>query len=69
MAWSTILAIALGSLAVLFPVALVWYICIGGICVAIKERRVALSSLTCSIDADCPPGYSCVNGHCILQKA
>ncbi|MFQ5997433.1 MAG: dickkopf-related protein [Dehalococcoidales bacterium] len=25
--------------------------------------------LSCSIDADCPPGYVCVNGLCVPKKA
>lgn len=28
-----------------------------------KSRRVARAG-ACSMDADCPPGYICVNGHC-----
>ena len=28
----------------------------------------AISDLACSIDADCPPGYTCVNGHCVPVK-
>ena len=36
-----------------------------------KEKNLLkqASNLTCSIDADCPPGYACVNGRCILQRA
>ena len=69
MEWSTVLVMAVAILIVLFPLAFVWYICIGGICAAIKRSRVANFNLMCSIDADCPPGYICVNGHCVPQKA
>ena len=69
MEWSMILALSITVLIVLFPVALVWYICIGGICVALRGKRIAVLDLTCSVDADCPPGYLCENGHCVPQKA
>jgi len=69
MEWSVILALAIAALIALFPVAFIWYVCIGGICIAIQRKRVALLNITCSIDADCPPGYMCVNCHCIPQKA
>lgn len=36
-------------LVVLFPVAFVWYICIGGIYIAIKEKRLAGVSLPSTI--------------------
>ena len=26
-------------------------------------------TLVCSINADCPPGFLCLNGHCVPQKA
>ncbi len=28
-----------------------------------------LPDLACSIDADCPPGFVCVGGYCVLAKA
>jgi len=35
-----IVALALGIPIVLFPVALVWYLQVGGILAAVRERRV-----------------------------
>ena len=69
MEWYTILLIALAVLVFLLPVAFVWFMCIGGIYHDIRRRRVASSNLVCSIDADCPPGYTCVNGRCLPQRA
>jgi hypothetical protein len=69
MEWSIVIVMAIAILIILFPLAFVWYVCIGGICMAIKRSRVANLNLMCSIDTDCPPGYICVNGHCVPQKA
>lgn len=68
MEWYTILAIALAVIALLIPLAFIWFICIGGICMDIKRRRAASSKLVCSTDADCPPGYTCTNGRCLSQN-
>lgn len=70
MEWGTILAAGIGGILVLFPVAFIWYISVGGILTAMKSRGVvkqsekAPSGLTCSIDTDCPPGYVCLSGRC-----
>ena len=75
MEWGTILALAIGILVVLFPVAFIWYINVGGILTAIKSWRVEKqfektpSNLTCSVDTDCPPGHVCLSGRCVPQKA
>lgn len=44
--------------------------------VALYQRRKeanllkqALPNLACSIDADCPPGFVCLNGQCVPLKA
>lgn len=37
-----------------------------------KETRIqkkALPKLACSINADCPGGYVCANGCCVLARA
>ena len=31
--------------------------------------RRALTDLACSVDADCPPGYVCFNGHCVPHES
>jgi len=69
-----LVAIAILTLAALFPVALIWYINSGGIYAAITRRKrvklleKALPNLTCSINADCPPGFACLEGRCVAQE-
>lgn len=75
MEWGTILPLAIGTLVVLFPVAFIWYINVGGIYIAIKRRRMAkplkkaLPNLTCTIDTERPQGYVCLIGRCVPQNA
>ncbi len=59
----TVLVFALGLLVVLVPIALVWYINIGGILQAIRMK--SLEKLSCKLDSDCPAGFICVNGRCV----
>ncbi len=36
-----------------------------------KQARLlekALPNWACSIDADCPPGFVCAGGYCVLEK-
>jgi hypothetical protein len=74
MEWGTILALATGGLIVLFPVAFIWYVNVGGILTASKSRGVvkkfkeAPSNLTCSIDNDCPQGFVCLNRRCVPAR-
>ena len=74
MEFGIVLALTLGVFVILLPVGLVWYLNISGIHEAVKGYRTAklfegaLSKLTCSIDTDCPPGYVCAGGRCILQQ-
>jgi hypothetical protein len=74
MEWETTLALAIGTLVILFPVAFIWYLNIDGIYKATKRARMAKvlkmrPDLTCSIDADCPLGYVCLGGRCTPQKS
>jgi hypothetical protein len=75
MEWGTILAFAIGLPVILFPLAFVWYLNIGGIAAVVRERRAlkllekSPSNQTCTIDSDCPAGYVCVNGCCIPEGA
>ncbi len=69
MEWSTIIMLAIAILVILFPLAFIWFVCIGGICMAVKKSRVAMSNLKCSVDTDCPSGFICVDGHCVPHKA
>ena len=58
-------AIIAGILILLIPVAFIVYVNIGGIRKAIRDRRVMVTEMACSIDADCPEGFECQNGHCV----
>ncbi len=33
-----------------------------------SAKRVAVG-MACSIDADCPPGFVCINGRCVPKTA
>ncbi len=69
----TVMATSIGTLVVLSPLAYVSYLNGGGLYYLLKRgarRKTAISmadssGLVCSIDADCPPGYTCVNGTCM----
>ncbi len=65
MDWPVIVALVLGTLVMLFPVALIWYSIGGGIYCYLHDKRI--SKLVCNIDADCPPGYKCSGGKCVLS--
>jgi hypothetical protein len=69
MEWGTVIALVIAVPFLLFPVALIWYITGGGIYQAIRRAREkstqTLENLACSVDADCAPGYACVNGYCV----
>lgn len=68
MGWQEIMALAVGLPMVFFPVAYVYSIVGGGIYEVARGRRSAKGP-TCSIDADCPPGYICVNGRCVRAES
>jgi hypothetical protein len=38
----------------------------------ISNRRArfkqGIRALVCSVNADCPPGFVCIDGHCVPQK-
>jgi hypothetical protein len=74
MEWEAILVLAIGIPVIIFPVALIWFINIGGIMATVKRWRTAeqsdkaTSKLTCSVDMDCPTGYVCIDGQCVLQR-
>ena len=66
------------AILVLLPVAFIAYVNVGGSYRAIQyfsgarrvDKRVKISSrIACSIDADCPPGYVCANGHCVPSRS
>jgi hypothetical protein len=74
MEWGNILGLVAGGLIILFPVAFIWYLNVGGILKSIKSRGVAkkseeaLLNLTCSFDTDCPTGYVCLGGRCVPAR-
>jgi hypothetical protein len=66
---------AVAALLVLFPIAFITYVNVGGsyratqylLSVRKAEKQEKTSSILCSVDADCPPGYVCINGKCAPQ--
>ena len=36
---------------------------------AVSPLKQALSGVACSIDADCPPGYICLNSRCFPKES
>ena len=74
MHWPSIIAIAIGVLVVLFPLALIWYINGRGIYTVIVRRKraklleKAYPNLTCAINTDCPAGFICLHGRCVPQR-
>jgi hypothetical protein len=74
MQWQSIVASTIGTLVVLFPIAFIWYLNINGIGTTIKSKKKAkllekaIPDLTCSINADCPAGFVCIEGRCVPEK-
>ena len=67
----TVILTIIGTIVVLLPLAYVAYVNAGSISQLRKKsvlKRMA-NALTCSIDADCPPGYTCNNGVCMPQQS
>ena len=46
-------------------VGFVWYLNIGGLYHLLKDRK---KEAVCSLDSECPPGYICINGNCVLAS-
>ncbi len=57
-----VIALLLGLCA---PV-LIWVGAFGALSIKRKESKPDLS---CALDADCPPGFVCMNGRCMPEKA
>ena len=61
---NVLLALLIGCLS---PVV-IWVV--GGVALYQGVKRKAakkIQNAVCSIDADCPSGYSCINGCCVPQ--
>jgi Cys-rich repeat protein len=54
-----------GFLVSLIPIAFIWYLNIGGIVQAVRDRRMRSNETVCSIDTDCPEGFVCQSGRCV----
>lgn len=71
------LVMLVSAALVLFPVAFIVYVNVGGSYRAIQyflgarkaDKRVETSSSSCSIDAACPSGYVCANGRCVPSRS
>ena len=67
----------LAAVLVLIPLAFVAYVNAGGSYRATQhflgarkvDKREKASSLTCSVDADCPQGQVCVDGRCVPLRS
>jgi hypothetical protein len=70
MEWGLIPAWILGGAFILFPVAFVGYLSIRGLYEAVHkaDAKKDFAEMVCSIDADCPEGYLCVSGRCVLAS-
>lgn len=68
--------LTLAAVSVLLPVAFIAYVNIGGSYRPRKDWRARktdkqdnTSVCVCSVDTDCPPGYVCINGHCVPSRS
>jgi hypothetical protein len=62
MEWQGILALVFTIPFMLFPAGLVLYIAIkGGYTILGRGTK----KLSCSVNADCPEGYTCADGQCV----
>jgi hypothetical protein len=50
----------------LFPIGI--WVAAGSALYQSIRRNTRETSSTCRIDADCPPGYICINGRCVPAK-
>jgi len=72
-----LIILALAAALVLLPVAFIVYVNAGGsyramqyfLCARKTDKLEKTYSSLCSIDADCPPGYICANGHCMPARS
>lgn len=67
MPWRVILVLVLAAPFLLFPVAFIWYVNIGGSYQVLRQwqRKRVTQKLICAVDTDCPEGYVCLDGHCV----
>ena len=73
----SVIILAVAAALVLLPVAFIAYVNAGGAYRAMQyflntrkaQERKKTSSNVCWVDADCPPGYVCVNGRCMPSQS
>lgn len=70
MDFTTVLVLVIAGLVIGFPVLFIWYLNFGGVYMAVKKKWFSnnleeVAGMICSINADCPEGYVCVNGRCL----
>lgn len=62
--------VELGSASILvspLPVAVDWVL-LGSSTISVIPMGVEPPPMVCTVDADCPPGYICVDGKCVLEE-
>lgn len=62
--------VELGSTSILvspLPIAVDWVL-LGSTTIEVIPLGIEPPPLVCTVDADCPPGYVCVNGKCVLEE-
>ena len=67
-------AVILALLAAVLAPLLIWVAAIINLWQAFAQWRIAraqfaFSNLACRIDADCPPGYVCIDGRCASRSS
>ncbi len=64
----TFLAMLL-AVAIHFGAPVLIGLAIVGFIIPLRQNNLQPRELFCTIDADCPPGYICMGGRCVIQQS